>query len=141
MVDETHASTTTEQSSAPAAAPVKKQRAPRAAKTDATKSAAASEPVKKNRGGRPKRVESAVAAPVAAAETVKTRRKRGAASDVKTGKRGPGRAATPSTKTSPMVDDLAELLQLEEENMRLRKSLAEKLRAENADLRGRLGLK
>jgi putative transposase len=35
---------------------------------------------------------------------------------------------------------LADLVQLEEENQRLRKILAEKLRAENAELRKRLGL-
>ncbi|CAN7701127.1 transcriptional regulator [Neorhizobium sp. LjRoot104] len=38
------------------------------------------------------------------------------------------------------VDEFADLLQLEEENQRLRKQLAEKLRAENADLRKRLNL-
>ncbi|MFS8054234.1 MULTISPECIES: transposase [Rhizobium] len=38
------------------------------------------------------------------------------------------------------VDDLAEFTELEAENARLRKLLAEKLRAENAELRRRLGL-
>lgn len=38
------------------------------------------------------------------------------------------------------ADEMAELLRLEEENKRLRQTLAEKLRAENADLRKRLGL-
>ena len=38
------------------------------------------------------------------------------------------------------IDEMADLLQLEEENQRLRKLLAEKLRAENADLRKRLNL-
>ena len=38
------------------------------------------------------------------------------------------------------TDEMADLLQLEEENKKLRKSLAEKLRAENAELRKRLGL-
>ena len=38
------------------------------------------------------------------------------------------------------ADEMADLLQLEEENKRLRRTLAEKLRAENADLRKRLGL-
>lgn len=38
------------------------------------------------------------------------------------------------------IDEMADLLQLEEENQRLRKLLAEKLRAENADLRKRLKL-
>ncbi|MCY1740778.1 SyrB-like regulator [Ensifer sp. SL37] len=37
-------------------------------------------------------------------------------------------------------DEISDLLELEEENARLRKTLAEKLRAENADLRKRLGL-
>ncbi|CAN7766261.1 transposase [Rhizobium leguminosarum] len=37
-------------------------------------------------------------------------------------------------------DELAEFIQLEEENRRLRKLLSEKLRAENADLRKRLGI-
>jgi hypothetical protein len=37
-------------------------------------------------------------------------------------------------------DEMADLLQLEEENQRLRKLLAEKLRAENADLRKKLKL-
>uniref|UniRef100_UPI003F49ACE3 SyrB-like regulator n=1 Tax=Ensifer adhaerens TaxID=106592 RepID=UPI003F49ACE3 len=40
----------------------------------------------------------------------------------------------------PGLDEIADLLQLEKENARLRKALAEKLRAENADLRKRLGL-
>lgn len=38
-------------------------------------------------------------------------------------------------------NEFAEFIQLEEENRRLRKLLAEKLRAENADLRKRLGMK
>jgi hypothetical protein len=37
------------------------------------------------------------------------------------------------------ADEMTDLLQLEEENQKLRKLLAEKLRAENADLRKRLG--
>lgn len=47
---------------------------------------------------------------------------------------------TKSTKPLPAGDELADLVQLEEENQRLRKLLAEKLRAENAELRKRLGL-
>jgi hypothetical protein len=35
---------------------------------------------------------------------------------------------------------MADLIQLEEENKSLRRNLADKLRAENADLRKRLGL-
>jgi putative transposase len=47
---------------------------------------------------------------------------------------------TTGTKPLPAGDELADLVQLEEENQRLRKLLAEKLRAENAELRKRLGL-
>lgn len=42
--------------------------------------------------------------------------------------------------TATFDDELAEFTQLEEENRRLRKLLAEKLRAENAALRKRLGI-
>ncbi|NTF53049.1 SyrB-like regulator [Agrobacterium rhizogenes] len=48
-----------------------------------------------------------------------------------------GQAAEASV---PEIDEFADLIQLEEENKRLRKTLADKLRAENADLRKRLGL-
>jgi hypothetical protein len=41
---------------------------------------------------------------------------------------------------STAIEEMTDLLQLEEENQRLRKLLAEKLRAENADLRKRLNL-
>lgn len=37
-------------------------------------------------------------------------------------------------------DEIAEFIALEEENLRLRKLVSEKLRAENADLRKRLGM-
>ncbi|MDW9558757.1 transposase [Sinorhizobium meliloti] len=47
------------------------------------------------------------------------------------GTKGPG--------PRPAGDELAALVELEEENQRLRKMLAEKLRAENAELRKRLG--
>lgn len=45
-----------------------------------------------------------------------------------------------ATTSAPAFDELEDLLQLEEENKRLRKTLAEKLRQENAELRRRLGL-
>lgn len=48
-------------------------------------------------------------------------------------------AEVPSS-TAALDDELAEFTQLEEENRRLRKLLAEKLRAENAALRKRLGI-
>ncbi len=47
---------------------------------------------------------------------------------------------TKGDKRLPAGDELADLVQLEEENQRLRKLLADKLRAENSDLRKRLGL-
>ncbi|WP_087006347.1 transposase [Rhizobium sullae] len=54
------------------------------------------------------------------------------------------RSATPAVqkneKPAPASDELADLVQLEEENQKLRKRLAEKLRAENTELRKRLGL-
>ncbi|MGO7172173.1 transposase [Rhizobium leguminosarum] len=43
-------------------------------------------------------------------------------------------------KTASVIDESTDVAQLEEENQRLRKILAEKLRAENAELRKRLGL-
>ncbi|RVG22548.1 transcriptional regulator [Sinorhizobium meliloti] len=45
-----------------------------------------------------------------------------------------------TTEPLPAGDELADLVELEEENQKLRKRLAEKLRGENAELRKRLGL-
>ncbi|MDX0500718.1 transposase [Sinorhizobium medicae] len=45
-----------------------------------------------------------------------------------------------TTKPLPPGDELADLVELEEENQKLRRRLAEKLRGENAELRTRLGL-
>jgi putative transposase len=47
---------------------------------------------------------------------------------------------SPATRTSGASNELKVLVSLEAENQRLRKSLAEKLRKENAELRKRLGL-
>lgn len=55
-------------------------------------------------------------------------------------KRGPKAVQIATTPSPAAIDEMADLLQLEEENRRLRKLLAEKLRAENADLRKRLNL-
>ena len=54
--------------------------------------------------------------------------------------RGPKAVQTATAPSPAAIDEMADLLQLEEENRRLRKLLAEKLRAENADLRKRLNL-
>ncbi|MDM9624555.1 SyrB-like regulator [Rhizobium sp. S152] len=108
-------------------APVaKKTRAPRRAKAAESETVAAP---KTRRGGR-RKVEAVETAPVPAEPK---RRGRGPTKSAVAGK---------TSKSAPTVtqsDDLAELLQLEEENKRLRKALAEKLRAENADLRRRIG--
>jgi hypothetical protein len=109
---------------------VKKTRAPRRVK--AVAEAAASETVaapKGRRGGRRK----AGAVEVQAAPAEPKRRGRGPA------KAASGQEASKPASAPAPSDDLADLLQLEEENKRLRKSLAEKLRAENADLRKRIG--
>lgn len=55
-------------------------------------------------------------------------------------KRGPKAVQAAIAAPTAAIDEMADLLQLEEENQRLRKLLAEKLRAENADLRKRLNL-
>jgi cell shape-determining protein MreC len=55
-------------------------------------------------------------------------------------KTAPKVAQAPTAPSVAAADEFADLLQLEEENQRLRKLLAEKLRAENADLRKRLNL-
>ncbi|RFB85108.1 transcriptional regulator [Rhizobium leguminosarum bv. trifolii] len=111
----------------------KKQRKPRAKKAAALETASAdakAEPAPvlagvggvKRRGRKTKMIEAAASA-----------------------KRAPVRRAPKAVQaaaTAPMtaIDEMADLLQLEEENHRLRKLLAEKLRAENADLRKRLKL-
>lgn len=110
-------------------------------------------PPKKRRGPKPKNVavEAAAESPkadVAKAAPVRGRRKNaakaaeGAASAATIGKTRTKNTAKRAEKApaAPVLDDIADLLQLEQENARLRKTLAEKLRAENADLRKRLGL-
>jgi len=50
------------------------------------------------------------------------------------------KSASPVSNSLSLADGFADLIALEEENEKLRKSLAEKLRSENADLRKKLGL-
>ncbi|MBY3219466.1 transcriptional regulator [Rhizobium laguerreae] len=85
------------------------------------------------------------AASNATAGTQKRRRKAKADEGATSAKRAPVKRAPKAMQaaTAPSVaavDEFADLLQLEAENQRLRKLLAEKLRAENADLRKRLNL-
>lgn len=113
-----------------------KQRAPRRQKTAAEVTSAASETVTE-------------ASPVAIPATAdrKSRRGRSKSSDAKAivGKGGlkgaalKQRVGRTAKSSAPAIDELEDLIQLEEENKRLRKTLAEKLRQENSDLRKRLG--
>lgn len=121
----------------------------------AVNEATAPAPVKKTRVRRQSAVAEAVAtaAPVVTEKPAKapTRRKpgnQGSAANLASvaakaaAVKGPPKAkpAQPTVRPPAAVDEMTELLQLEEENKKLRKALSEKLRAENADLRKRLGM-
>jgi len=121
----------------PADVPAPKKRGPRAKNvaSDATTAEASAAPAAKR--GR-KRKETSAEVKTASQATPAVKAKANAAT------KGPGKrgASKPSAATpAPVLDEIASLLQLEEENARLRKALSEKLRAENADLKKRLGLK
>ncbi|MFK3968815.1 SyrB-like regulator [Ensifer adhaerens] len=124
---------------APAAevAPPKKRRGPRLKNVVADATAeppAAAQPA----SGRKKRADKSADEnlSVVAPAVAKTRATKVAKVAAKT--RG-AKQPTATTAATPVLDGIADLLQLEEENARLRKALAEKLRAENAELRKRLG--
>ena len=134
MADETNTVEGEAAATASSAAAPKKQRAPRRAKAALNSGAA-----------------EATASPAKAAKERKKRAPKAAVSVAKTDKpvavsgRKPRADAKPvkeasATAPASAADEMADLLQLEEENKRLRRTLAEKLRAENADLRKRLGL-
>ncbi|WP_457588971.1 SyrB-like regulator [Ensifer canadensis] len=129
--------------------------------TVVTETAPAAEvaPPKKRRGPRPKSVvlDATAETPEADAAQPARGRRKGANKSVDDGKASakPSRAKNVAKSTGkaratkqrvetpapdPVLDDIADLLQLEEENVRLRKALSQKLRAENADLRKRLGI-
>jgi hypothetical protein len=119
MADENDASPTSETltTDAPAVVPIiKKQRAPRRSKAA---------------------IEAAFSA-ASAATTMKATKKTGSRGTRKAG--AVGQAKAPATTSLNAADEMADLIQLEEENKQLRKTLSEKLRAENADLRKRLGV-
>lgn len=102
--------------------PRAKKAAPEAAAADvAAEPAAAGKRAKQVRGRKPKAAEAAISAKAPAKRAAKA-------------------IASPAAVPVDAADEMADLLQLEEENQRLRKLLAEKLRAENADLRKRLNL-
>ncbi|SDN34886.1 hypothetical protein [Ensifer sp. YR511] len=131
--------------------------------TTETASPAEVAPLKKRRGPRPKNVVLGTTAETPEADAAQTVRGRRKGADKSADGKAPGKAPTvakskaknvakstgkaPAAKQTietlvptPVLDDIADLLQLEEENARLRKALSEKLRAENTELRKRLGL-
>lgn len=124
----------------PAKPETRKQRAPRRQKTTAEAAAAGSHSV----------TEPAPAASATTADGRGRRGKRKAAEtkvvDGRSTRKGAPRKTTEkpveqaATTSAPAFDELEDLMQLEEENKRLRKTLAEKLRQENTELRRRLGL-
>ena len=142
MADENDTNSTIEAVEATVAEP-KKQRAPRLKKAAAEVAAPApAATVKSPRVPRKKRVDqSAEAAPVVGDKKVdgggKPDTGRKAVGRPKTTSKVSKAAVSPASET--VVDEIAELIRLEEENKSLRKALSEKLRAENADLRKRLG--
>ena len=137
MADDTNITPSVEIASADASSKpkVKKTRAPRTPKiaTQAVADVSVSAPARKTRGPGKKSAAAVVpptAAPVAKPSVVA---KTVAVAKAQPAKRAPRHAATDT-------DGFADLLKLEEENQKLRKALSEKLRAENADLRKKLGL-
>jgi putative transposase len=131
MADENETGAPVDVVAAAAEAPApKKQRAPRRSKAEIAATITSPKV-------RQKRTVKTEAAP-AAIETP-------AAKTTRSGPNAPGKAkGVRKIETSTVVDvatgdDMADLLKLEEENKTLRATLAEKLRAENADLRKRLG--
>lgn len=112
----------------------KKQRAPRRAKA-APVAKAASAPAEAASDAKPRGRRAAKAGrPAAVAKDKPAAAKtKAVAAAAKPGRK----SAKPAASAKDEVNDL---VQLEQENKRLRQALAEKLRAENADLRKRIGL-
>jgi hypothetical protein len=130
MADENDTMTDVDTPATAAPDVVKKERKPRVKKAAAeTVSAAVSaQPAPNATAVKPKRGRKAAKSDEAATSAIRAPVKRAPKAV---------QAAAPSVTA---VDEFADLLQLEEENQRLRKLLAEKLRTENADLRKRLNL-
>ncbi|WP_426232401.1 hypothetical protein [Pararhizobium sp. DWP3-4] len=138
MADDTNLTPAVETASAEASSKTKekKTRAPRKPKAaaDAVAETSVSAPVKKTRG--PAKKAAATIAPVAAEPAAKASApaKKGTVAKALPAKRAQKIEAAPVD-----TDGFADLLKLEEENQKLRKELFDKLRAENADLRKKLG--
>jgi hypothetical protein len=131
MADENDAITDADTLAVAAPDAPKKERKPRAKKAapETATTAVSAQPAASNASaGKPKRGR-------------KAKSDEGAASAKRAPvKRTPKAVQTATEPSVAAVDEFADLLQLEEENQRLRKLLAEKLRGENADLRKRLNL-
>ena len=141
MADEIDTMPTTDAPTVAETPIAKKQRQPRAKKAslltasvdDAVEPAGTSAdvPEKQKRGRKAKSIEGT--------GTVKREPVKRASKAVRAAPVAPTAPAL-TTAAAEASDEMADLLQLEEENQRLRKLLAEKLRAENTDLRRRLKL-
>ncbi|WP_159949444.1 hypothetical protein [Rhizobium sp. 18065] len=139
MADENNAGAVAEVAVTDTPIKVRKTRGPNKPKTTSEPAKAASEkakpeaaPLKAAPVKRGKRGETAAVAKTMSKDAIK------AAAPKQVAKKAPAKAAVakPAVSTG---DEFADLIQLEEENKKLRKALAEKLRLENADLRNRLG--
>jgi len=121
----------------PASAPApKKVRGPNRKKAEAAPADAETQPATLVKRGRKPAAVTEVASKSAVTDKVKA--KLGPKTTAQKPVSGP---VVKSVESAKPVDGFSELLQLEEENTRLRKALSENLRAENADLRKRLGEK
>jgi putative transposase len=114
----------------------KKVRGPNRKKAEAAPADAETQPATLVKRGRKPAAVTEVASKSAVTDKVKA--KLGPKTTAQKPVSGP---VVKSVESAKPVDGFSELLQLEEENTRLRKALSEKLRAENADLRKRLGEK
>src|SRR5690349_5971919 len=134
MADEINAADT----NGPAPGNAPRERKPRASRkfeaAEIAGSTSASAPVKKTRGRRKKAMGDAIATatPVSTKHAGQTK----AIKKLQSATRGPRKDAA----TSPFTDDIADFRKLEEENKTLRRALSDKLRAENAELRKKLGM-
>ncbi|MBB4227273.1 hypothetical protein [Rhizobium mongolense] len=145
MADENNTGSIAEVAETDATAKVpapKKPRAPRGQKASAGATVAASlAKTAQLPSGRTKRGKGAGQAKLTPQETQITGKSttKDAIKDIGR-KQAPKQTAQTAKAPLPALDALGDLTQLEEENKRLRKTLADKLRAENTDLRKRLGL-
>ncbi|MGZ2505947.1 transcriptional regulator [Rhizobium leguminosarum] len=117
----------------------KKKRAPRQ-KKDVPNSSAASSAVAEVKSGRGRKARAVAPAEVPQIEKKNRGGRRPKAETVATAKPGQPVASPQVQPASASIGyEISDLLELETENQRLRKALAEKLRQENEDLRKRLG--